>query len=223
MNSTVMLAMELSEVEIDADQLSTNFVTSESRLEGNVILRHQGMVLRCGLAEIFPKSETNNSPRYELSKQLALVQETTEYSLSAQAGQAIYLPTQDQLTLIEKVYFQYNQATDGFLIEAENLQIILKEGTVSQLISSGAPSRFSQTVSDKTVVIEAKGIKWDTDTLIATLEEASLDDGVTTFSASMIEYNTATGAISAQGRGDDRPKYRFNSATEKQEDDDNDT
>ena len=58
MNSTVVLAMELSEVEIDADQLSTNFVTSESRLEGNVILRHQGMVLRCGLAEIFPKSET---------------------------------------------------------------------------------------------------------------------------------------------------------------------
>ena len=223
MNSSVVLSMELNEVEIDADQLSTNFVTSESRLEGNVILRHQGMVLRCGLAEIFPKSETNNSPRYELSKQLALVQETTEYSLSAQAGEAIYLPTQDQLTLKEKVYFQYNQATDGFLIEAENLQIILKEGTVSQLISSGAPSRFSQTVSDKTVVIEAKGIKWDTDSRIATLEEASLDDGATTFSASMIEYNTATGAISAQGRGDDRPKYRFNSATEKQEDDDNDT
>ena len=215
--------MTVDEVEIDADRLSTNFVTSESKLEGNVILRHQGLILRCGIAEIFPKSDDNQEPRYVLREQLALAQDTANYSLSAQAGEAIYLPTQDELTLKQKVNFQYKQGSQSFFIEAENLQVLLKEGVVSHLVSSGTPSRFSQTFDSKTVVIEASSIDWFADTQVAILKDASLDDGATTFSASEIEYNTATGAISAQGRGEDRPKYRFNSSNENQEEKDNDS
>ena len=66
-SGSAQAAVNINEVEIDADSLSTNFVTSESKLQGNVILRHQGLILRCGLAEIFPKSETNQDPRYILS------------------------------------------------------------------------------------------------------------------------------------------------------------
>ena len=217
------MPVTIDEVEIDADRLSTNFVTSESKLEGNVILRHQGMILRCGLAEIFPKSDNNQEPRYVLREQLALAQDTADYSLSAQAGEAIYLPTQDELTLKQKVNFQYKQASQSFFIEAENLQVLMNDGVISRLVSSGVPSRFSQTFADKTVVIEAGSINWIADTQVAILKDASLDDGATTFSASEIEYNTATGAISAQGRGEDRPKYRFNSSNENQEEKDNDT
>ena len=217
-------AEKIGEVEIDADSLSTNFVTSESKLEGNVILRHQGMILRCGLAEIFPASETNQEPRYILREQLALAQDTQLYSLSAQAGEAIYLPTQDELTLQKNVNFQYKQAEQLFTIESENLQVNLNNGAVENLVSTGAPSKFTQTFGSKTVVIEAASIDWFAATQVAILKEASLDDGATTFSASEIEYNTATGAISAQGRGENRPKYRFNSdVTDKQEDKKNDT
>ncbi len=219
----VLTAQEIiDEVEIDADRLSTNFVTSESKLEGNVILRHQGMVLTCGLAEIYPESETNQDPRYVLKDQLALAQNTADYVLSAQAGEAVYLPTRDELKLQNNVNFQYNQTAQSFAIESENLQISLQDGVIEQLISSGSPTRFSQSFAEKKVVIEAASIEWFAETQIAILKDASLDDGATTFSASEIEYNTNTGAISAQGRGENRPKYRFNSG-EVQDKKNNDT
>ena len=217
------MSVNIDEVEIDADRLSTNFVTSESKLEGNVILRHQDMILRCGVAEIFPKSNNSEEPRYLLREQLALAQDTVDYSLSAQAGEALYLPTQDELTLKQKVNFQYKQASQSFYIEAENLQILLNDGMISRLVSNGSPSRFSQTFADKTVVIEAASINWIAETRVAILKDASLDDGATTFSASEIEYNTETGAISAQGQGQDRPKYRFNNNNDEQEQQNNDT
>lgn len=213
----------IEEVEIDADRLSTNFVTSQSKLEGNVILRHQGLILTCGLAEIFPESELNEAPKYLLKEQLAVAQDTEEYELSAQAGEAEYLPTKDQLTLRQKVSFQYKQALQSFDINSEYLQIMLNNGVIQQLVSNGSPTKFSQTIEGKTVVIEASSIDWFAETQIAILKDASLDDGATTFSASEIEYNTTTGAISAQGRGEDRPKYRFNSGNEEQEQKSDDT
>ena len=223
LSNTVYAQEKIGEVEIDADRLSTNFVTSESVLEGNVILRHQGMILTCGMAEIFPESETNQDPRYLLKDQLALVQNTDTYELGAQAGEAEYLPTRDLLTLKRNVNFQYKLAAQSFDIRAENLQVMLQDGVIQQLVSAGSPTRFSQAIEDKIVVIEATSIDWFAETQIAILKDASLDDGATTFSASEIEYNTATGAISAQGRGENRPKYRFNSGTEEQEKKNDDT
>lgn len=217
----------LDDVEIDSDQFSTNIVTSQSVLKGNVILRHQGMVIRCGLAEIFPRNNDNTEPKYLLSEQLSMVQETETYELSAQSGSATYLPVSDELIMQKQVRFNHQQADQRFEIEAENLRVLQKEGVLDQLIATGNPAKLSQTFVNKRVVIEASKINWIAQSNTAILLDASLNDGVTTFSASEIEYNTSTGSITAKGQGDDRPKYRFNNknenAKENQEEQDNDT
>ena len=201
-------------VEIDADQFTTNILTSQSILEGNVILRHQGMVIRCGLAEIFPEGGEESQPRYLLKDQLALAQQTDQYQLSAQAGQATYLPLADELILDTQVQFQHIQSEQAFDISADNLKVLQKDGQLDQLIAMGEPTTFTQTFDNKRVEIKASRIDWIAETQTALMKDASLNDGTTTFSASEIEYNTTTGAISAKGQGDERPKYRFNSQNE---------
>lgn len=207
-------------VEIDADQFSTNIVSELSTLKGNVILRHQGLVLRCGLAEIFPATETNE-PKYVLSEQLALVQNAADYEVTAKAGKATYLPVSNELILEQQVGFKHSLSEQTFEINAARLHIYQKQGQLQQMVATGVPAILSQTFPSKRVVIKAERIDWLAETQTALMKEASLDDGVTTFSASEISYNTVTGAVSAKGQGENRPKYRFNSKqdTEEQQDD----
>jgi lipopolysaccharide transport protein LptA len=168
------------------------------------------MVIRCGLAEIFPVGGEESQPRYVLKEQLALAQQTEDYELSAQAGEATYLPVADELILTSQVRFLHKQGGQAFDISAENLNVLLKDGQLDQLIATGEPATFSQRFENKQVVIQASRIDYIAETQTALMKDASLDDGVTTFSANEIEYNTTTGAISAKGQGDERPKYRFN-------------
>jgi len=199
-----------TEVFLTADRTDFDLVTSLSRLQGNVILRNRGIEIHSGFAEVHPKTTTEER-RYILGDNLTMTQLLNGFELLASSKQAVYIPDNDELIMEKSVSFHHQEPAQDFHIEAEMLKLLQKDQQLFHLTASGNPTVFSHNLKDRRVVIRAEHIDWMADSQIALLKQASLSDGNTTFSASEISYNTKTGAVSAQGKGDDRPKYRFNS------------
>ena len=206
-------AVNFSGVEVTSDRFSTNLVTSLSRLEGNVTLSHQGITIESGFAEAHPESG-DNVAKFVLGQNLQMRQAIEGYNINATGANATYFPNANELRMRGNVQFKYQQTGQNFSIRAEDLQVIQSNKQLSRLLAKGKPGILTHDIDDRRIIITASSIDWAADSEVAIMMDASLDDGSTTFSASEIEYNTRTGAVSAKGQGDERPRYRFNTDEE---------
>jgi len=105
----------------------------------------------------------------------------------------------------------------AFEIHAGAMQLLLKQGKPFEFDAKGNPATFIHQLIDKKVTIKAEQIIWDVQTQIAILHQATVVDELTSFSADKIEYNILTGGISASGRGEQRPSYRYDAAKHKEQ------
>ena len=221
---TAAEAVNFSGVEITSDRFTTNLVTSLSRLEGNVTLSHQGITIESGFAEAHPQAEDKDA-KFVLGQNLQMRQAVNDYNVNATGANATYFPNASELRMRGNVQFKYQQTGQNFSIRAEDLQVIQSENQLSRLLAKGKPGILTHEIEERRIIITASSIDWKAGSEIAIMLDASLDDGSTTFSASEIEYNTRTGAVSAKGQGDERPRYRFNTEQEnkKETEQDDDT
>lgn len=208
-------AVNFSGVEITSDRFSTNLITSLSRLEGNVTLSHQGIKIEAGYAEAHPET-TEAKAKFILGQNIQMTQAIEGYSIRATAAEATYLPNDNEFSMRGNVQFKYQQTGQNFNIRAEDLQVNQQNNQLASLLAKGKPGILTHVLDDRRIIITAASINWQASTEIAIMLNASLDDGSTTFSASEIEYNTRTGAVSAKGQGDERPRYRLNTIDEEQ-------
>lgn len=213
----VLAEMSDSGLDISADHSDGNLQTSIRRLEGNVLLKHLGIVVNGDFAEVQPASD-NNLERFIISGTPVKFEQNLEsVNLLAKTSQLIYTPSQELLEFQEKVSIFQKADNGSFEINADGIQLLLKQGKPFEFDAKGSPATFIHQLADKTVKINAEQIIWDVQTQIAILYQATVEDELTSFSADKIEYNILTGGISASGEGEQRPSYRYDAAKHKEQ------
>ncbi len=208
---TYLMASEANQgLDIQADSGNTNLLTSVSRLQGNIILKHNGFTITGDSAEI--QSENDNNPQlYVINGTPIQFNQVTETStFSASSNQLVYTPAQELVELQENVSFIQSDQNNRFILKASELQIILSQGRPEQVLSTGNPATFKHEMAEKKIEINAEKITWDSQAQLAVLYNATVKDVKTTFSAEKITYKAETGEISASGDGKTRPSYQFN-------------
>ncbi len=198
-----------SGLDISADHGDLNLQTSIRRLEGNVLLQHLGIIVNGDFAEVQPASD-NNLERFIISgTPVKFEQQLESISLTAKTSQLIYTPSRESLEFQDKVSIFQKTDIGSFKINADAMQLLLKQGKPFEFDAKGSPATFIHQLTDKRVKINAEQIIWDVQTQIAILYQATVEDEQTSFSADKIEYNILTGGISASGQGEQRPSYRY--------------
>jgi len=203
-------------LDVTADQSDFNLQTSSSRLQGNIILKHLGLKVTGDEAEVIAASESQSQLFIISGEPVRFELKAATSNMSATAGQLTYKPYLELIEIQDKVSITQTTADTQFQINAEELQITLKMGQPLQLIAKGIPIEFTQQLTDRKIVIKADKINWDAESHIAILFQATVIDELTTFSADEIKYYTLTGELSAIGKGDSRPSYRFEPTVEKE-------
>lgn len=196
-------------LDIRADQASTNLETALSRLQGNVALKHLGLSITGDIAEVQAATDRQQQ-LFVIDGKPAAFEQTSETSqMSSTAQQLLYTPAEERMELNKDVTFNQRTVDNFFEISADQLLMLLKSGQPDQLTATGVPVIFNHQLSGRTIKITAEKIAWDAKTQIAFLQQATLVDDETTFAADEIKYNTLTGEISATGKGNNRPSYRY--------------
>ena len=209
--STSFVFAEVSDtgLDISADNGDLNLQTSIGRLEGNVLLTHLGIIIKGDFAEVQPASD-NNFERFIISGTPVKFEQKLELiDLTAKTSQLIYTPSQESLEFQEKVSIFQKTDNGSFEINADAMQLLLKQGKPFEFEAKGNPATFIHQLTNKTVKFNAEQIIWDVQTQIAILHQATVEDEQTSFSADKIEYNIMTGEIFASGKGEQRPSYRY--------------
>lgn len=210
-----------SGLDIRADKADSNLLTSVGRLEGNVELKHNGILIKGDFAEIHSADETNPQIFVINGSPMTFMQETPVANLTAKAGKLVYTPSLEKMQLDDDVSIIQNIEGAEFKIIANQLQLDFKIGQLYELVAAGVPAILSHTVGDQNIQIQAEKITWDSEEQIAILTKAKVLDQSTIFSADEIKYNSKTGEISAIGEGDTRPSYRYNPDEDTEEDKNN--
>jgi len=196
-------------LDLHADKATSNLNTAESKLSGNIILRHRGFQITGDLAEVRNKISTDDQTYIIAGSPVVFTQSLNASTMRAQANWLNYDP------IAEKVHFKKNVAISStfkngkFIISASDILLQLNQRQPSKLEAIGDPLIFSNQLSMRSIQIEASRISWDSETDIATLYFAKVIDNQVVFSADEIIYNFKTGELSAIGEGDSRPNYRF--------------
>lgn len=204
---------EIKGLDLKADQATTNLSTAESKLSGNVILKHHGFQITGDRAEVRTNGE-NEAEAYIIAGSPAVFYQsidssTNQSTMRVKAGWLNYQPLAEKLHFKKNVEISSQFKNGQFLITASDIMLKLYLEKPSILEASGSPLIFSHQVSSRDIKIEASRINWDSDADIATLYLAKVIDNKVVFSADEIIYNFKTGELSAIGEGDSRPNYRF--------------
>ncbi|RLA02403.1 MAG: hypothetical protein DRQ47_06840 [Gammaproteobacteria bacterium] len=208
-------------LDISADSATTD-LKSAGRFEGNVALKHLGVTISGDLAEVQSASETQPQFFIITGTPATFEQKLESTEMSANAGQLVYSPSEGRLELQENVSVSQSNPNNHFDISAETLNILFQDGKPEQLDARGHPVVFNHQMSEHNILIKAEKIIWQAESQIAILQQATVFDKETSFSADEIKYNTATGEISAKGKGDKRPSYRYTPEQDKDGGKDND-
>ena len=202
-------------LDISADQGSTDLQTAISRLSGNVILKHLGLMVKGDTAEVQSANDSQSQLFIVTGQPVTLEQKIDNSVIVVTADQLIYKPTLESMEFERNVSVVQQIVSESFEINTEQLQINFRLGEPYQLNAEGKPVTFKHRLKDKQVVINADKINWDRELKIVILHQAKVLNEQTVFSADEIKYNTLTGEISATGDGDDRPNYRYDPEQEK--------
>jgi len=209
-SSIVTAENSTNSLNITADHTTANLKTEISRLEGNVLLKHNNVTISGDAAEVQPASDKYPQQFIISGVPVHFKQMLESNELIATALQVVYLPSLEQMQLQNDVTISQTTTENQFDIEAEQLKVEFKIGKPNQFIGTGNPLTFSQQLPQRKIQIFAEQIIWDAGDQIATLSKAKVLDAQTSFAADELKYNTLTGEISAIGSGDSRPSYRFN-------------
>ena len=195
-------------IDISADVLSSNPQTELSRLDGNVVLSHIKILITGNSAEV--QTTKSKGQQFIISGDPVNFKQTLEQStMFAKASQLVYIPSSEQMEFEGNVVVTQQSKDVEFEVAAEQLQLLFREQRPSELRAEGNPVKFKHQIVERTVYIDAKHMQWQTISNIAILSQATVQDGETTFSADEIKYNTLTGEISATGKGNSRPSYKY--------------
>ncbi len=219
----LIASQEEQGLDIKADSGDTNLQTAISRLQGNVVLQHKGFIVTGDKAEIQSASESKPQ-RYIIAGTPTKFEQQTQLStITAYAMQIVYTPVEELMVLQENISLTQSDDNNNFMLQANELQLLFDQGRPQQIITTGKPTVFTHEMSEKKIQIQAEKIIWDTQTKLANIYKAQVQEGQTTFSAEKITYNAKTGEISATGDGETRPSYRYDPEKTEEQNNNNDS